>query len=195
MPANAVEVTATYDAAPITIGSESITDITQDASGTNWSWDASNRMITITGDIMSGIRFYTTIDISVNIVGEVAISSLDYTNADAGKLTISGSGTLKLEGREVIDTYNDLEISDVTVSLKSNNVNGYTLISIDQGDFIMSSGKLLLDCIDSNSECVYCENGDILISGTAEVKTNSTTINTIFLLEKEIFILVEGLSI
>ncbi|MCB6344067.1 S-layer homology domain-containing protein [Enterocloster lavalensis] len=160
-------------------GSTVVSDLTTNGSGTTtggvgWAWNASTATLTLTGDGSIGddgtIKFFATGDITVEVNDTVRASTLQHSNADAGKLTLTGGGTLTLTvGSNTIALWAGagLTISGPTVSASTTG-SGSDAVRVNQGSFTMTGGKLTAIAAGAGANGITAEE-NIAISGTVEV--------------------------
>jgi hypothetical protein len=163
-------------------GATVVSDLANDGSGTSgsvsWTWTASTATLTLTnsGTIadVGDITFEAVGDVTVTVGGGASVTATAISNdkTGAGKLTVNGSGTLTVS--KTGNTYPairagaGLEIAYVTVSASTAG-NYSDVMSINNGDFTMSSGTLNFSATGNASAGINCRHGNILISGTAQV--------------------------
>lgn len=191
MPAQAVSATAVSEAIPVgdTIefgGTTGVSDITQNAAGTGWAWDAASATLTLSTGYNGGqIYFNTTNAVKLILSDSVTIAdtALSYAIKSDGDLTIdAGNSTLNLSSNHdtgnpcVIGVDGNLIITGGTVNAEyiSNNTSGIAIYAF--GDVTVENSAVVTakatgttggGGIESNS-------GDIII------KDNSTVTNKCF---------------
>ena len=158
----------------LTIGNSIVSDLEQDASGTNWNWNASEGVLSLNGNIDGDgkINFDASGDIIVTVNSNVDVKQLAYKDGNGGKLTVNGNGKLSIDSEATgIMAGNGLKIADVTIDIATIGSNDYN-IKIFDGDFTMDSGSLKLCGNNGVTNGVHCDEGNIIISATAEVITS-----------------------
>jgi len=161
-------------------GTVAVSDLTANGNGTSggviWVWNAAAATLTLTDDGTIGgdgkIVFATAGDVTVMVNGTVTATALHHNFYTAGKLTINGSGTLNLSTTES-DQYSifadgGIEIADLTVNVYKEGKDASAVYTYN-GDFTMNSGALNLYSAASQG---IASGKDILIGGTASIKTN-----------------------
>ncbi len=131
----------------------------------NIKWDGTTLTLkgaTIIADNShSGIEYSGTSAITIQLEGENTVTGdFGIEGRYAAKLTISGSGTLNVNGdSSAIYAGGNIEISDATVnatSTKSDGINTYG------GDIIINSGKVTVECKDDG---LNASDGNVVING------------------------------
>ncbi|GHS95173.1 hypothetical protein AGMMS50276_09790 [Synergistales bacterium] len=140
----------------VTIGNE-WTNLGDNASGTGWTWDASTKTLTLTGDLKDEIKIASeTTEITVRVAD----------NVNVPKIVKTGSGSLKITG-------------SVGKTLSVSNTNGPAISS--EGDIYIDSGTVKANVTGTgNTEPAIKAGGDITITGTANViaSNNGTGANS-----------------
>ena len=131
----------------------------------NIKWDGTTLTLkgaTIIADNShSGIEYSGTSAITIQLEGENTVTGdFGIEGRYAANLTISGSGTLNVNGdSSAIYAGGNIEISDATVnatSTKSDGINTYG------GDIIINSGKVTVECKDDG---LNASDGNVVING------------------------------
>ena len=155
-----------------------VSDLAQNGSGTTtggvgWAWVASTATLTLTGDgsiggDTSAIEFDATGDVTVEVNGTVSASKLTHDSANAGTLTLTGSGTLTLANdwtsSPALLANAGLTISGPTVSARTTK-GGNNAVWVAQGSFTMTGGKLTATATGASAYGIYATE-NITISGT-----------------------------
>ena len=132
----------------------------------NIKWDGTTLTLkdaTIIAGESSGIEYSSTSPITIQLEGvnNVTGSSGIKTNESAENLTISGSGTLDVNGvgSHAIYAGGNIEISDATVNATSTNSDG---INTNGGDIIINSGTVT---VESKDDGLHASSGNVYING------------------------------
>ena len=136
------------------------------ASDYNIKWDGTTLTLkgaTIIADNShDGIEYSGNSAITIQLEGENTVTGSNgiRTNESGKNLTISGSGTLNVNGdSSAIYAAKNIEISDATVNATSTNSDGiYTY----GGDIIINSGKVT---VDSKDDGLHTFSGNVSING------------------------------
>ncbi|GHV35450.1 hypothetical protein FACS1894187_08190 [Synergistales bacterium] len=129
------------------------TNLTDNASGLGWTWDAGAKTLTLTGDITDEIEIASeTTEITVHIAN----------NVNVPKIVKTGSGSLKI----TVETGKTLTVEDT---------NGPAISS--EGDIYIDGGTVKANVTGTgDTEPAIKAGGDITITGTANViASNSGT--------------------
>jgi len=156
------------------IGSESAQDLTANASGTNWSWDASKAILTLTGDINGdgAIIFYSDSTGYIEINGNVKASALWHAS---NGIIIRGNGTLTVnhtvnDGNPAIVAGSNLDIEDITVNASTSG-NDCPIILVKDGDFGIDNSMLTLSATGENVTGVMCNTDGLIVSKKGIIHT------------------------
>ena len=131
----------------------------------NIKWDGTTLTLKgatiIAGNSDNGIVYKVTSPITIQLEGKNTVTGdFGIEGRYAAKLTISGSGTLNVNGdSSAIYAGGNIEISDATVnatSTKSDGINTYG------GDIIINSGKVTVECKDDG---LNASDGNVVING------------------------------
>ncbi|GHS87871.1 hypothetical protein AGMMS49957_08480 [Synergistales bacterium] len=134
----------------VTIGGDQI-NLADNASGSGWTWDATTKTLTLTGDLTDEIKIASeTEEITIHITN----------NVNVPKITKTGNGALKITGE-----------ADNTLTVE--NTNGPAISS--EGDIIIDSGTVKAIVTGTgDTEPTIKAGGDITITGTANVVASNS---------------------
>ena len=166
----------------------------EDHNEPTWAWNAASATLTLHDGFVaneSGIAFdLMSGDVTVIVEGTASTTLLQHNSNGAGKLTITGAGTLNLKdwvypggalGYPGGIAAHSLEISGATVNISTAQQNCINLLTLNASStqFEMTSGTLTMSATGSNKCGISCANsGKVLISGTAKVTTNPSVTGT-----------------
>ena len=145
-------VTGTMD-----VGGTTVSDLTQNDSGSGWAWDATSATLTLNSSYISSNHIFincaTTDTINLEYSGNVNISVADVAFNSKGALNINGSGALTLQNTTTLNC----------------------ALQVINGDLNISSGTVVAN----GPIGIYTQHGDIIITGSANVTAVSTGINSV----------------
>ena len=167
----------TFAGGTMTVGDDFVSDMSQNASGKGWTWEARTSTLTLTEGYSNGainIACDNSENIRINYVGNFFIST---GSASAifcgGSLEISGNGTLTLESynEAVLATMNNLSITGGTVIVNARN-NGEHAISCWKD--LLIGGNVIVETTvsDGTGGGLYAGKG-ISIADNATVKVTA----------------------
>ncbi|GHS91423.1 hypothetical protein AGMMS49957_18200 [Synergistales bacterium] len=176
----------------VTIGNVQ-TNLTDNASGAGWTWDATTKTLTLTGDLTDEIKIASeTEEITIHIANNVNVPKITKTGDGALKITGETDKTLTVENTNgpAISSEGDIIIDSGTVKaivtgtanvVASNSGTGADSGAIASGkDIIISSDTFVIAESKGNGAAISAGNGSGTISitgGRTEVTDQSSGTN------------------
>jgi hypothetical protein len=180
LPLVAIPAYAAGDFTTIQVGNGSSLSATTDQSGTDWTWTAATNTLNLTNTTISsdgitilgggaGKTANIVISGTVNVAGQISCNGLLVIKGSSDSDVLNATQTDN--NSPAIAAVYDITLETITVNVSTTGTYSHCIVSTN-GGFNMVSGELNLSATGTGSGGVFCQAGNINISGTAQVRTN-----------------------